>query len=514
MTDHGPRESLRHTIAAARRRILVHTFLHTLVRATLVLLPPAVALVAVDHYWWGGRWSPMAAGAVVAVAVLAAAFVAGRRRGSILHTAVSIDERADLKGRISSAWEFLGDKRRLDSPHQTQVRDAVSHARQIDVRSLFGLALPRYSFLVPVFAALLALSFYVPPRALPPKAEAAVDYHRQRQLSELRQLQDELKDVATDQKDIKEVIEKLRRVEERFDKGEMKDRDVMIELARLDEELAQKMAQLGVDKLEGEVQQVLPHLMASAASRAAASKLKEGKPDEAAEEMRKLAEKMEKGELSDKDKQEMSLNMGVAASKLGKPSKDSLSGDLSKASESLKSNDAKSFESASQSMSDKLKKLGQLKKMQAMQKRISLTKSSLGQGECKECNGQGCSMCSGNGKKDGQGPGKRGEGEGKEGGGKGGLKAGTETAGDPRGERNRLEDSYRNMVKISGMAGNGPVESETETTEGQTSESELDAKELYSEYAEVAEQAIEREDIPLSHRFHVKRYFQAIRPTE
>jgi hypothetical protein len=64
------------------------------------------------------------------------------------------------------------------------------------------------------------------------------------------------------------------------------------------------------------------------------------------------------------------------------------------------------------------------------------------------------------------------------------------------------------------MAGDGPVESEVEMTEGQTSASTLEAKEMYNEYAAVAEQALEQEEIPLSHRFHVKRYFQAIRPEE
>src|ERR1043166_7346977 len=41
-----------------------------------------------------------------------------------------------------------------------------------------------------------------------------------------------------------------------------------------------------------------------------------------------------------------------------------------------------------------------------------------------------------------------------------------------------------------------------------------DSKEVHANYAAVAEEVIEKEDIPLSHRYHVKRYFQAIRPSE
>ncbi len=69
-------------------------------------------------------------------------------------------------------------------------------------------------------------------------------------------------------------------------------------------------------------------------------------------------------------------------------------------------------------------------------------------------------------------------------------------------------------MKTSGILGNGPIESEVEATEGETSESGLQTRDVYAEYAAAAEQAIEQEEIPLSHRFHVKRYFQAIRPAE
>jgi len=46
------------------------------------------------------------------------------------------------------------------------------------------------------------------------------------------------------------------------------------------------------------------------------------------------------------------------------------------------------------------------------------------------------------------------------------------------------------------------------------SQSKLTAKELHASYAAAAEEVIEKENVPLSHRYHVKRYFQAIRPQE
>jgi hypothetical protein len=97
---------------------------------------------------------------------------------------------------------------------------------------------------------------------------------------------------------------------------------------------------------------------------------------------------------------------------------------------------------------------------------------------------------------------------------KGGKGAGTSASGDPLGEANRLGDAMKKMVQIQGQASQGPVETQTEVTDGQMSESQLSAKEIHAKYAQVAEEVIEREDVPLSHRFHVKRYFQSIRPQE
>ena len=70
------------------------------------------------------------------------------------------------------------------------------------------------------------------------------------------------------------------------------------------------------------------------------------------------------------------------------------------------------------------------------------------------------------------------------------------------------------MMKVSGEAGAGPVESETEVTDGQMSQSQVDLKQVHANYASVAEEVIEKEDIPLSHCYHVKRYVQSIRPQE
>jgi hypothetical protein len=184
----------------------------------------------------------------------------------------------------------------------------------------------------------------------------------------------------------------------------------------------------------------------------------------------------------------------VCASKLGNKTAASFGGDFAKASESLEKSDCEGFSAACKSVGTKL---ALMKKARAMK---SICQSL---GNCKMCLGQ-CDSKELGYKLGLKQPGKS----------KGGLKAGTAASGNPFGDANRLADSYKQAVRVSGEAGEGPVESETEITEGQLSASQVSLKELHAKFAAAAEEVIEKEDIPLSHRFHVKRYFQSIRPQE
>ncbi|MDA7510715.1 hypothetical protein N8612_03480, partial [Verrucomicrobia bacterium] len=325
-------------------------------------------------------------------------------------------------------------------------------------------------------------------------AEAAIDQTKQLQLEELKTLEEEFAAAEEEDPELQATLEKLRELQEKFEQGDLSDRDLMIELARLDEELRQKTEQLGVQHLEGELNVVVPHMMGSASTQQVATAIQEKNLEDAAEELEKLAEQAREGRLSQEEKKQLAMNFGAAAAKLGKPSSNSFSGDFSSASEALESSDTEGFCSACKSMGDKLMKVNKARKMALASKKL---------GECKACIGQCNSDIGGYvlGPKNKSNK-------------KGGLRAGTGASDDPLSDPTRLEDSYRQLLQIKGQAGNGPVESETEITEGQLSPSQLAIKDLHAEFAAVAEEAIENEAIPLSHRFHVKRYFQTIRPKE
>jgi hypothetical protein len=295
--------------------------------------------------------------------------------------------------------------------------------------------------------------------------------------------------------ELQDALKKLDEIRRQFERGEIGERDVMLQLGRLDENLRTKVAEIGVENLESEMNAIIPHLSANAATMEAARAMKEKQLDKAAEEIKNLGDKVADKKLTKEDQKKLAAQLGAAAAKLGKKkSNDSFSGDLAQASEALENSDSEGLKSACKGVCDKLGLLKKCNGLKSVCNKIGLCKACLGQCENKDL---GYTL----------GPKTLSK-------GKGGLKAGSSTAGDPLGDPNRLADSYKKMLQITGQAGQGPTETETEITDGQLSQSQLKAKELHANYAAAAEEVIEKEDIPLSHRYHVKRYFQAIRPQE
>ena len=492
MKNRSEREKLDQLLNAARKRIFFKTAATAFVSGSLFAVPIIAVAVPINQRWGHSTWNSLII-LTVGATLLAYAVLRGFwGLGAKLRSALAIDEKAQLKDRVSSAYEFLAQDK-LDEPRRTQVHDAIRHAESINSGKLFRFQWPKYSFCIPLEVLVLILSFLIPP-AISTRNVAAVDAVKQLQMEQLKDLQEQLAFQQAPDKELKDVIEKLKDIQKRFEKGEISERDLMLQLARLDENLRQKANEPGVDNLEGEMNVIVPHLMSSAAALQVAAALKENDLEKANQELQQLSEKVKENKVSKDQKRELAMNMGVAASKLGRKSNASFGGDFAKASEALEKSDNDEFQSACNSMGDKLSLLKKSRTMKVASKKI---------GECKACLGQ----C--NSSELGYALGPKSQGNKK-----GGLKAGTAASGEPLGEANRLEASYRQLLHVKGQAASGPVETETEVTEGQLSASQISIKELHANYAAVAEEAIENEAIPLSHRQHVKRYFQAIRPKE
>ena len=481
-------------LTSIRRKIYIQDFFDLGVKTATITFPIAAIGIAINQFsgapinsWW---IFALGLGTTLAIAMIWALYGMKAHLGA----AFALDSKADLQDRVTSALQFLERKGSTKVPEQIQIADALEQAQQVDAAHLFRLRLPGHGRWFALACFLFLASLFIPSFISVETAEAAIDETKLLQIEELKALEEELAATEEEDPELQATLEKLRELQEEFEQGDLSDRDLMIELARLDEELRQKSEQLGVQHLEGELNVVVPHLMGSASTQQVATAIEEKNLEKAAEELEKLAEQAREDRLSKEDKKQLAMNFGAAAAKLGKPSSNSFSGDFSSASEALESSDTEGFCSASKSMGDKLKKVSKARKMALASKKL---------GECKACIGQ----CNSNIGGYVLGPKSKSK-------KKGGLRAGTGASDEPLSDPTRLEDSYRQLLQIKGQAGAGPVETETEITEGQLSPSQLAMKDLHAEFAAVAEEAIENETIPLSHRFHVKRYFQTIRPKE
>lgn len=486
-------EILNQVIVNVRRRIFLLSYTTDLIRIGLFLLPLAAVLIlaakfqGIDATAWIA-WS-------TALFMIVVPFIRSVRFfRSRVESALSLDHFAHLKDRITSAYEFLGHPA-VNIPEEVQIQDAVRHARSLNLQQIIPSQYPRYSEFLPAALLFFYMSLFIPTAIIPDQDIGIIDPIKQEQLQELAMLEQELLMEEEQPEELEQLLDDLRKMKKRFEDGEISERDVMIELARMDKDLMQKVKEMGVDQLQGELNEIVPHLMSAAAAVQVANAIKEQKLDKAAEELEKLSEKVKKNELTDKEKRELAMNMGVVASKLGGKQDGSFGGDFANATEALESSNSKKFAAACKNMGNKLNMMCKAKKICKACNKLGSCKSCLGQ-----CNGVGIAL----------GPKKKASNGSKS----PNQKAGTGVTGNPFGEGTVLNDSLRKMLHIAGQAGDGPVETEIEITEGQLSQSQVDIKDVQRNFAQVAEEAIEDEAIPLSHRYHVKRYFQSIHPQE
>ncbi len=486
------RAKLRLLLASIRRRIFLQEFFDFGIHTALFAFPAGAVAIAVNQLSgphissWNLLWG--VGGATLVVAAIRA--VLGFRAQAA--AALAFDAKADLRDRVSSALSFLQHRDKTSIPEKLQIADAIQCAEAVNANRLFRLQLPSRGRGFALASLLLAASLFLPSPAPVETAQAAIDAIKQQQIEELDELEKELAVYEEEEPEVQEALEKLRQIQKQFKEGDLSDRDLMIELARLSDELQQKRGKLGVQQLESELNIIVPHLMGSDSTKPIAAAIQKNQMNKAAKKLEELSEKARKEALTEADKKQMAVNLGTAVSKLGSPSGNSFAGDFSKASEALKNSDTKSFCAACKSISDKFKRVGQAKKMAMACNKLGECKASIGQ-----CNVGGYKLADKNKSNK-----------------KGSLPAGTDMSNDPFNDPTRLEDSYRQLLRVTGQVGEGPVETETEITEGQLSPSRLALKNVHAEFEAAAETAIENETIPLSRRFHVKRYFQTIRPKE
>ena len=165
-------DEINRKIQTARRRVMWNHFLRVItwtLLATLVLIAVGIAIPKIWHLsflddveaanFWMAAW--IIGGSILGLFLAAGLTIV--RRQSLLNTAVEVDQRFDLKSRLSSTLAMSADDQ-ASVAGAALAKDAAQQAELIDVRDQFKIETP-WQLCLPLIAGLLVFGLLFVPNA-------------------------------------------------------------------------------------------------------------------------------------------------------------------------------------------------------------------------------------------------------------------------------------------------------------------------------------------------------------
>ncbi len=456
---------IQRQIKRAHRRLTTQLFLKHLTIAIVIALAIALIGIVVPKLWYVSvekeTWVASWIGSCLGAAFLFAALMTWLRRPPRLTAAVEVDRRFGLKERLSSALNL--NSQDVASPvGSALLQDATQRAERIDVRDKFSWGFSRQQLWILIPASLAIGAWFIPDaeKRLPKQSIAAnvqlnqIKNATQPLVEQIRKKREEAEKAG-----LEDAVEMYKQVESELDKlqkdGKLDAKKALAKLNDLKKEMQERRNELGTGESLKKNLEGLKNFDKGPAEKFADS-LEEGNFEQASEELEKMIEKLEKGEMTPEMKEQLAkqaeslekaLEDAVANHEKNKKdleeqiSKAEQSGDVQKAAQlrkdlekmqskdsqmgelgemadeldklesALKSGDAKAAKEALEELKSQVEKMELSKEeseeLEEMMDELDSSKSSM---NCKKCGGKGCKDCKGAGtKKGGQG---RGQGNG------------------------------------------------------------------------------------------------------
>ncbi len=452
----------------------------------------AASAVVLAAYALLRRFAGWEAPAGIVAVVAAGGPVAGYLLGLVWRrdwseAAAAIDAHYRLKDRAATALEFL-QNHKTTSAHKLAVADALAHLDRVDATQVVPLQAPRVlPYAAAAFAAAVALLFFT---ARPAQVQASPAAPLDAVVSAADRAAEELKALekfAQDEKDpeLEKLVAEMKQALEELKRPDVDLREALLAMSQMQSALEQQQAKLNVGQVDAQLQSLGEALALAEPLAEAGQALSAGQLDKAAEEL----EKLEAPQLDRQTEKAVREKLDALARQMrdaGNTSLDKAAGEISQGlggDGSRFKDGAKRLAGAARSQS-KRKKLTDLLKKQC---------NCLGEckGEC-ECEGSNPSLA-----KD-----------------KGGTKWGLGTSGNELGEQTpQIGGRYESRL-TGKQTDEGEVEVETtHSPEGQQ-DAQRGYRETYDKYQKISEAVLDSEPIPLGHRQTIRRYFEAIRPTQ
>ncbi len=315
-----------------RRRLGLDRFLSCWVVTLALLLALALVVEAVRVLKLGVV--PIATlgvvGIAVGVSVLGAGFWAWWKRPSLLDAAFEIDKVFGLDERLSTVLSLAGDGARPEVV-EALVKDTERRLEGVDVASGFGLKRPRLAWIPIVPAVLIGVLTLLPEAWLAgQKAEAkglksaAIEARKQtsqllKKVSQTMAEKRKQQPKAAMAGETAKVLAELEKAIDALGKAPPSDRkQAMVELNKMADTVQERRKQVGsLEQMTRQLEQ-LKEMTAGTPAEEVGRELARGNFDKAAEQMKKLQEKMKSGELSEAEKQELARQLGDLKKQLEK----------------------------------------------------------------------------------------------------------------------------------------------------------------------------------------------------
>ena len=300
------------------RRLRFQRFLAALVwcwGGTLALAALALAVAKLSHRPLpGAEWLPLAiAGGVGLVAAALVAIVRGPGR---IDAAVAIDHAFHLDERLSTALTLPDALRRSDAG-RALIADAVRHVSVIEVGSAFGPRLPRLAW-VPLIPGALAVAMLFVPEFVQGRAQARPTEAIERRvvaqqtkalgkkMASQRQELDKTKFAEADK-----LLAEIEKAAETLAKAPPARKDqALVQLNKLTDAVKDRQKQLGSPEQVNRQLQELKEMAGSGPASDFTKDLAKGDFRKAAEELKKLREKLQAGKMSEADKKAFKEQLG------------------------------------------------------------------------------------------------------------------------------------------------------------------------------------------------------------
>jgi len=315
-------DEIQRQIRRAGWRLGLGRFLRTVGLCWFATLLAAAVLVGLDkrYHWAAPDWA-WPAGALALGLVLAGGWMWLTRRQP-LAAAIEIDHRFGLKERVSSSISMSEEERNTEAG-QALIDDAVARVGRVDVPARFPVR-PGRGILLPLLpAALAVLAFWlVPTLEKPVEADTRTDSKVVKQQvkrtgealkKKLAQRSKEAADKGL--KDAERLFKRLERQTEELAAGKTDRKKALAKLNDLAQKLQQRRSEIGgSEQIRRQLNQ-LRDLNRGPADQFAKA-VREGDFNKAKDELEKIEERFDKGDLNDEDKQKLAEQLDKMREKL------------------------------------------------------------------------------------------------------------------------------------------------------------------------------------------------------